>query len=150
MINTTIHAAVDEFSILLKHLPAQLSAIPETVLSASPAPGKWSKKQIIGHLIDSAANNHQRFVRAQYERVPTIVYEQNKWNALNHYAQAEGKILIGLLCLYNQHLLHLIKQIPDKNLSDICNTGAAEPFTLAFLINDYVSHFKHHLNQILN
>ncbi|MGQ0827780.1 MAG: hypothetical protein ACT4ON_05245 [Bacteroidota bacterium] len=75
----------------LQHLcdtiPGLLSKIPENDFTNKPRPGKWSKKEILGHLIDSATNNHQRFVRAQFENIPQISYDQNNWNACSRYNQ---------------------------------------------------------------
>lgn len=150
MMHIEIQTAVNRFILILDTLPEQLSAIPTDMLTAKAGPDKWSKKQIIGHLIDSAANNHQRFIRAQYENIPTIVYDQNKWNALNFYETADVSLLIQLLCNYNRHLASVMQQIPAENLFRKCNSGSQEPVTLAFLINDYVAHFEHHLIQLLS
>jgi hypothetical protein len=80
---------------LITNIPAKLLAIPEEEFSRKPAPGKWSKKEIIGHLIDSATNNHHRFIRAQFEDVPTITYQQNDWNAASRYNDMEGRHVIS-------------------------------------------------------
>jgi hypothetical protein len=70
--------SINRLQDLLDVVPAKLSRIKDTDFVYKPAPDKWSKKEILGHLIDSAANNHQRFIRAQYENIPTIVYDPNK------------------------------------------------------------------------
>lgn len=142
--------AVTRFAALLEMLPQQLMRIPVEEFTLVPAPNKWSKQQIVGHLIDSASNNHHRFIRAQYEDEPTIVYNQNNWNTLNGYETANRETLIQLLCSYNLHLLYLMQHIPDENLAKKCYTGNTESYTLVYLINDYVSHFEHHLTQIIN
>jgi hypothetical protein len=134
---------------LLEVIPNMLLQLPEDEFSAKANADIWSKKQILGHLIDSAANNHQRFIRVQYESALTIVYDQNKWNALNHYQQLDSKHIIHLWTLYNKHLLEVIKRIPAENLTGECNTGDDKPLTLQFLIDDYVVHMEHHLKQIL-
>ncbi|MGA8263327.1 MAG: DinB family protein, partial [Ignavibacteriaceae bacterium] len=72
------------------------------------APGKWSKKEILGHLIDSAANNHQRFVRAQFEDKPCVTYEQDSWVSFQKYADEPVENIIGLWINYNKHLAYLI------------------------------------------
>jgi hypothetical protein len=146
---TDIHSALNRFEQLLKDLPVQFGKITGENFYLQPAPGKWSKKQIVGHLIDSAANNHQRFIRAQYEHIPTIVYDQNHWNILNMYETTDRDILINLLLHYNLHLVWVMKQIPPENLLLKCDTGNREPATLAFLITDYIAHFEHHLTQIV-
>lgn len=76
-------------------IPPLLTAIGEPAFSTKPAPEKWSKKEIIGHLIDSATNNHQRFVRAQFEPTPQIYYDQNKWNEYSYYDRMEGALVIA-------------------------------------------------------
>jgi hypothetical protein len=146
---SNITHSINRLQDMLDVVPAKLSRIKDTDFVSKPAPDKWSKKEILGHLIDSAANNHQRFIRAQYENIPTIVYDQNKWNELNFYGEAESELVILLWHTYNQHLLELIKHIPTRNLMKECNVGLPKNVTIAFLINDYVQHLEHHLKQIL-
>lgn len=135
---------------LCRIIPPLLSAIDEETFSKKPAPHKWSKKEILGHLIDSANNNHQRFVRAQFEEVPIIFYNQDKWNNYGYYHRADSKNLVALWTAYNNHLAELINQIPEESLARECKTGDNEKHSLEFLINDYVVHMEHHLRQIVN
>lgn len=135
---------------VLDTVPAKLHAIPEPDFTTKPFPHKWSKQQIMGHLIDSAANNHQRFVRIQYEAVPKIVYDPNNWNALNFYEDADLNSIINLWFYYNRQLLRVINHIPPANLQQQCDVGMNERATLAYLIVDYVDHMEHHLKQVLN
>jgi hypothetical protein len=114
------------------------------------APGKWTKKQILGHLIDSAANNHQRFVRVQFEDTPLIRYDGDGWVAVSDYENEPAEILIGLWLSYNRHLAYIITRIPEDKLSRLCSVGKPEPFTLEWIIKDYVRHMKHHLDQIID
>ena len=134
---------------LCEMIPPLLHQIPEEEFSFKPGPEKWSRKEILGHLVDSAANNHQRFIRAQYEEMPTIIYDQNKWNALSHYNQQNTDELIGFWTLYNKHLLHIIQHIPEGSLERRCHCGGPAPLTLQWLIDDYVKHLEHHLHQIV-
>lgn len=113
-------------------------------------PTKWNKKEILGHLIDSAANNYQRFIRIQYENTPVIFYNQNKWNELNQYQQLESKNIIDLWAIYNEHLLEVIKSIPVESLLREGNSGGEKNLTLVFLINDDVEHMEHHLKHIIS
>jgi hypothetical protein len=142
--------AVKKLTQLLEIIPPLLLVISKEDFSLKSNPSKWCKKEILGHLIDSAANNHQRFIKAQYEKVPTIIYDQNKWNELNHYQQLESKNIIQLWTVYNQHLLEIMKRIPEENLLKKCNVGTQENVTLQFLIDDYVKHLEHHLKQIID
>ncbi|HXT68273.1 MAG TPA: DinB family protein [Vicinamibacterales bacterium] len=112
------------------------------------AAGKWSRKQIIGHLIDSAANNHQRFVRAQEDRVLMLPgYRQEHWVQAQHYQDRSWDDLMSLWSAYNHHLAHVIEHIPEDLGNVQCTVGADAPVTLRFLAHDYVVHLRHHLRQ---
>lgn len=132
---------------LLDHIPAKLLAIDAADFSRKPAPGKWSQKEIIGHLIDSAANNHQRFVRAQFEDIPYIKYDQDNWNAASRYNDMDGTHVIQFWEQYNRHLIEVVKRIPEQDMQRLCNNGGEIPVTLAWLLEDYVKHMEHHLRQ---
>lgn len=142
--------SVQRLEYLCEIIPPLLYAIDETTFSEKPNPAKWSKKQIIGHLIDSATNNHHRFVRTQFENIPAISYNQDKWNAHNYYQQTDGKQIIDLWTAYNKQLAALISYIPEDALGRFCNTGSETSYTLEFLINDYVAHLEHHLKQVID
>jgi len=135
---------------LCETIPPLLYAIEDAAFSEKSAPDKWSKKQIIGHLIDSATNNHQRFVRAQFEELPHITYDQNNWNTFGYYQQMGGSQVISFWTAYNKHLLDLIRLIPLENLKRECSAGGTQHHSLAFLIDDYVAHLEHHLKQVVN
>lgn len=127
-----------------------LRNINETEASAKPAPGKWSHKEIIGHLVDSAANNHQKFVRtithAQHDFPP---YEQDEWVALQYYNIAPWHNILNLWEDYNVHLAHIILHLPEHALQHTITIGSKGPFTLEFIAQDYVEHLKHHLKAVL-
>ena len=112
------------------------------------APGKWSRKQIVGHLIDSAANNHQRFVRAQEAALVFPAYAQDHWVDAQRYGDRSWTDLIGLWESYNRHLVHVIAAISDDRGGVPCTIGSGPPVTLAFLADDYVRHLRHHLAQL--
>lgn len=138
----------------LQHLcdtiPALLSNIPEDDFTHIPAPSKWSKKEILGHLIDSATNNHQRFVRAQFEGVPTIVYNQNNWNESSRYILMDSQHLILFWTIYNRHLIELVTRIPPFKLLSKCKTNEGKSHTIEWLFDDYVKHLEYHLRQIVS
>lgn len=130
-------------------IPGLLAAISETEFLKQPAHDKWSKKQILGHLIDSTTCNHQRFIRAQFEHIPTIVYDQNNWNSYSHYQKLDSSQLILFWTVYNRHLLALMDNISLENLQCKCNTGGTENHTIEWLYHDYLLHLEHHLKQIV-
>ena len=141
--------AVDRLENLCKSMPTLLHIISDDEFNYKQTPDKWSKKQILGHLIDSATNNHQRFIRSQFEYVPIISYDQNKWNVFNYYQQIKVGQLIIFWASYNLQLVALYKLIPSANLKNECNTGEQNNVTIEWLFNDYVSHLEHHLQKIL-
>jgi hypothetical protein len=117
--------------------------------SVKPDPQKWSCKEILGHLIDSAANNHQRFIRAQYENSNILIsYEQNEWVKLERHNERSWKELIALWQSYNLHLAHIISGIPLQYLNLSFKTGSDKPVTLGYIIVDYLGHLHHHIAQI--
>ena len=144
-----ISDAINRLEYLCNAIPALLASIDDTIFNEKSKPDKWSKKEIIGHLIDSATNNHQRFVRAQFEDKPQIAYDQNNWNKFNFYQEIEGRQIIAFWTLYNKQLLELIKRIPNESLQRQCYVGD-KLLTLDFFINDYVEHLEHHLRQVVS
>lgn len=152
--------ALKDFDSALRSAHARLLALTGDESAARRAPGKWSAKEIIGHLIDSAANNHQRFVRAQFtDELVFPTYEQNEWIAVQHYQHAHWPSLLQLWLSYNLHLLHLVAHIPEPKLKQLRPThnldrlawqtiSRDEPATLEYFILDYIAHMKHHLQQI--
>jgi len=134
----------------LQRIPSKLLGIPQSDLEHKPSPTKWSKKEILGHLIDSALNNIQRFIRAQYQNTPHIVYHQDHWVQLQHYQSVDWNQMVDLWKQLNQQTLHIWKNIPVENLHMVCDTGkeGTEIHDLEFLIKDYNDHLEHHLGQI--
>ena len=127
----------------------RLLLLGETEAALKPAPGKWSPKEIIGHLIDSAANNHQRFVRAQtgVTALQPYRYEQDQWVGIQQYQAADWQTLLSLWFFYNVHLAHVISRINTELIDNQLDVWD-EPVTLGFVAEDYVRHLKHHLAQI--
>ena len=152
--------ALEDFRLTIESATTRLRSMTEAQSEERRAADKWSSKEIVGHLIDSAANNHQRFVRAQFQDDLVFPgYEQESWVAAQHYQQASWPHLVELWEIYNQHLLHLVSHIPAETLGRLHRehslhkiawklVGEGEPTTLEYLIRDYIGHMKHHLRQI--
>jgi len=127
----------------------KLQALSEADAAQPRAPGKWSPKQVIGHLIDSASNNHQRFVRAQQgAELISPSYAQDHWVECQGYGSRSWRDLTTLWHAYNLHLAHVIERIPADKARIRCTVGANQPVTLAFVAQDYVAHLHHHLAQV--
>ena len=111
--------------------------------------GGWSSKEVIGHLIDSASNNHQRFVRAALQ--PSLDfpgYDQDGCVRVQAIQQADWSALVALWAAYNRFLAHVIAHLPAAKVDTVCRIGSGEPVTLGFLATDYLRHLVHHLRQI--
>ena len=143
-----IEEAIDKLTAIVIEYPARFQNIPEAQFSFKPSPKKWSKKEILGHLIDSATNNHHRFIRAQFEDKPAIYYDQDLWVRYNHYNELSLEQLIHFWTAYNEQLIKLMKRIPVENLLLECKMRDSSYRTLDFLLNDYAVHLQHHLDQI--
>lgn len=141
--------ATEELLQTVEEASDRLSLLTDEEAAVKPAPGKWSRKEILGHLLDSASNNHQRFVRAQAaEEVALAPYAQNEWVEAQGYAERPWLELVEFWRLYNRHLAHLIARIPAAALGHRCRIGDKDPLTLPALYQSYVEHLLHHLGQL--
>ena len=129
----------------------KLRALSEEDVMRSRGAGKWVKKEILGHLIDSALNNQERFVRAQMtDRFVWPGYEQDRWVAVQKYRDRPWTELTQLWEQLNRHIAHVMASVPLDRLSAQCVIGNDEPVTLEWLMNDYIRHLRHHLKQIFD
>ena len=152
---------IEAFRLTIDSAYVRLLQISEEQSQIERAPGKWSPKETVGHLIDSAANNHQRFVRAQFtDDLIFPGYEQAEWVRVQCYNTRPWAGLVELWRLYNQHLAHLMAATPEElrtksrvghNLHQLAWQPVDEnvPVTLEYFMRDYVAHLRHHLEQIL-
>ncbi len=151
---------LEDFHNTIVSATARLKDIPEAQSGHKSSPSEWSAKETIGHLIDSAANNHQRFVRAQFtDELIFPGYEQDQWVSSQNYRNESWSELIQLWSSYNLHLVHVASAIPEEVLTkprsrhtldqiafNLVNKN--DPATLEYLIRDYLDHLRHHLDQI--
>ncbi len=127
-----------------------LKALTDAEASTKPQPNKWSKKEIIGHLIDSACNNQQKFVRTmQKPHLDFMGYQQNDWVALQRHNDAKWLEIIEIWQAYNLQIAHIIEHVDPSVLENTISIEGVGPFTLQFIMVDYVEHLKHHLKQVL-
>jgi len=146
---------------IVSEAKTQLLVVPETETSSRPQADKWSKKEVLGHLIDSAANNHQRFVRGQLkEDMIFNGYAQAEWVKVQDYPSRSWKEIVELWAAYNLQIAHIMDNMPEAirfrastkhNLHQIAfrTVQAHESTCLEYFMVDYVGHVEHHLKQIL-
>ncbi|HXC00297.1 MAG TPA: DinB family protein [Terriglobales bacterium] len=136
---------------LLQRVPGRLEQLSKDNdrVESKPTPSAWSPKEELGHLLDSAANNHQRIVRTQLQDNPAMPgYEQNRWVAIHAYQRREWKELIEVWQALNRQLLAAAEAVPDSAWSRTLTVAGSEPLTLQFVFEDYVVHMLHHLKHI--
>ena len=150
----------DDLEATVRGTARRLAGVADAEAARRPAPGKWCAKEIIGHLIDSAAHNHQRFVRARWKDDLVFEgYDQDAWVAAQRYQEATWSDLLDLWLAYNLHLARVMKATPEAvrlrsharhNLDQLAWKPVAkeQPATLDTFMRDYVDHLHHHLRQI--
>jgi hypothetical protein len=147
----SVSAAGDRLAAILETTPARLSAISDEDAARRSGPGRWAPKEILGHLIDSAGNNHQRFVRGQISAsVADPGYDQEEWVAAQHYLTAPWPDLIALWTALNRHLLHVMRNVRESALETPIAIRENPAVPLSHVMIDYVRHLEHHLAQILS
>lgn len=135
----------------LERLPIKLLVMDEQEVAAQPATNKWSKKEILGHLLDSAQNNHHRFYQLAMAEGPLQItsYDQNNWVKVHRYNEASWAVLVEDWKALNCRLLRLWVKMDEGLFSKPIILPSGEHKTGEFLVNDYTDHQEHHLRQIL-
>jgi hypothetical protein len=137
------------YGVVTREFP-ELQLVTEEQSGEVLRPGGWSRKQELGHLIDSAANNHLRFANAAIQdefRGPT--YAQEEWVKLHGYDELPWTSLVHFWFRYNSLLVQVVQRIDSEKLATPCYVGSGAPVSLGELIHDYTLHMQHHLDQIL-
>ena len=149
----SLRAAIDEGVGLFR-------GVSEERTAKRPAPDEWCAREVIGHLIDSACNNHRRFIINQdADRLIVDLYQQNVWVARQQYAERAAAELVPMWAAYNRHIARVIEAMPDEVLTrgrgpigqfsfPYSGMPSSDVVTLRHLVEDYVGHIRHHFNQI--
>jgi hypothetical protein len=140
---------VERLEYIIKKLPEKVKLISEEQMVAR-LPNKWSKKEILGHLCDSATNNHHRFIKVQFEKQPFVItpYAQNNWVAIQDYQSMSVDDILSYWNSLNGHITKVISKTPEDKLAYLCQIDENQCITLSELILDYLRHMEHHLMQI--
>jgi len=141
--------AISSLRNLIDIVPGRLAELPRDRVENRPSPSKWSAKEELGHLLDSAANNHQRMVRAQLENNLALPgYDQMAWVAINSYQRRDWHELIDVWQALNRQLLAAAESVPESAWSHTLTIAGSAPMTLQFVFEDYLAHMTHHLEHI--
>ncbi|MGE8036244.1 DinB family protein [Lysinibacillus sp. NPDC093692] len=140
---------IDQLNGWIKKVPIEFRQMSELEISQRPAPQKWSKKEVLGHLCDSAINNLQRFIKIQYEKEPFVLtpYNQVEWVKIQGYQELQIDEILDLWVSLNKKIINVIKKIPNEKLALQCDIGSNELMTLQWLIQDYLEHMEHHIKK---
>jgi galactose-1-phosphate uridylyltransferase len=139
----------DELSRVVEEALVSLWSIGDEEAAERRASDKWSRKQILGHLLDSETNNRQRIVRAQsVEELVLPGYDQEAWVRAHGYAERPWSELVELWRANNRNLAELIRRVPEAAASVPCRIGGGLPMTLQAIVVDYLRHMRHHLAQL--
>ncbi len=144
-ISADLQESLEKYHTKLQHLN-------EADFSAKPVPEKWSKKEELGHIIDSAQNNIQRFIRVQYEENVHIRYNPDNWVAMNDYQSRNTKELIELWHLLNKQIIAILEKMPEEKWETLMSfdINPSVKNTTLYIAEDYVKHMTHHLESITN
>lgn len=141
--------AISSLRNLIDRVPDRLAKLSREHVENRPSPSKWSPKEELGHLLDSAANNHQRIVRAQLEtNLAMPGYDQMAWVAINSYQHRDWHELIDMWRALNRQLLAAAESVPESAWSHTLTVANSAPMTLQFVFEDYLAHMEHHLEHI--
>lgn len=145
-----IEQVIVELTAHLNNIPFRFNEIPVEEQLQRPAPGKWSKKEILGHLIDSAINNLKRFVDIQSQPQPykVLPYMQDNLVVINRYQDLPLDHMLLLWKTLNQQIVYVISGIPADKLACKVITPAGDSRTLEWLVLDYLDHMNHHWKQV--
>ncbi len=147
-----VNDAMKRLEFYIQSIPEQIKNISKEELLIKPASGKWSKQEILGHLVDSALNNLKRFTEIQFLPQPYIVnaYNQNELVNVNGYQNMPLDHLLNLWKALNRQIIFVVQEIPDEKLNYAVDPQYEkhELKTLGWIIGDYVVHMEHHFKQI--
>jgi len=139
-----------EFRSTLNALGAELSALPSKLADKPWREGGWTRRQIVGHLLDSATNNRQRFVRASIDgSYVGPGYQQEPWVAAHGYAEQNWETLVRWWLVEHEILVAVVDHIPEERLEAPCVLRGEAPVTLRFVIADYLRHQRWHFQQLM-
>lgn len=147
----TLDQIVSELKGLVEDMPSRVDTLSAEAMHHKPNPDKWSRKEILGHLVDSALHNWQRFVKVQFAPQPFVFesYEQDKLVLTNQYQQLPAAEILSLWIALNRQVIHVLDNVSADKLDYVTiNAGSGLQHSLLWLAEDYLAHLKHHLHKL--
>ncbi len=150
MSDRTFAELAHDLRTIVDEITPELERISDAAASSRPTAKGWSKKESLAHLIDSASNNHQRFVRAVEQKGGTFPgYDPDFLTKLQRSNEAPWSLIVALWSSYNRYLAHILAGLPQDAASYRLEISNNPSGSLAFIAADYLEHLKHHLNDIV-
>ncbi len=149
--DTDLSIYTNEIKKIIDEWEDRLPALPEEIITQRRNHQNRTVKQLLGHLIDSASNNHQRMIRLQYNDnliFPDYTQDNDRWIAIQDYQHADWINLIGLWKSFNLHLIHLIESVDKSKLNNYWTDFEGNKTTLVDMIKGYPWHLNLHMNDI--
>lgn len=147
-----MNAIIERLEVLIGKVPEEFNNFTDSEKANRPNLNKWSKKEILGHLCDSATNNIHRFIKVQFEDQPHLLtsYMQNDWVSTQRYQDVDSNDIVDYWISLNKHVIRVIRGIPPEKLKYLFVMGDGKTVTLEWLIQDYLDHMEHHLQQFFH
>lgn len=149
--DTDLKIYTDEIEKIVDEWEEKLLALPEDIITERRNHQNRTIKQLLGHLIDSASNNHQRMVRLQYNKIlifPDYTQDNDRWIAIQDYQHADWKNLVQLWKSFNLQMVHLIKSIDKSTLDNYWTDFEGNKVSLKDMVKGYPWHLNLHINDI--
>ncbi|WP_208586194.1 DinB family protein [Gracilibacillus suaedae] len=140
---------VEGINYWINRLAEEYNSMSEDEINKRPSPNKWSKKEILGHLCDSAVNNMERFIKIQCEKPVYVVqsYDQDQWVTIQNYKERTTEEILNLFKALNKQIVNIVENTSNEKLSNLCDIGNNQHKTLEWLIQDYLEHMEHHIHK---
>ncbi|MDR2040228.1 MAG: DinB family protein [Bacteroidales bacterium] len=149
--NVDFSIYTDEIRKVINEWEQKLLLLPEKGITEKRNHQNRTIKQLLGHLIDSASNNHQRIIRLQYNDhliFPDYTQDNDRWIAIQDYQHADWENLVQLWKYFNLHIIHLIETVDQSKLNNYWTDFEGRKVTLEEMIKGYSSHLNLHMSDI--
>jgi hypothetical protein len=148
--NETPHACAAELHSAIDEALHLFLRVDEARTAERPQPDTWCAREVLGHLIDSACNNHRRFIVGQSTGTAQFDgYVQDVWVSFQRYREIPWDNLVALWSAYNRHLAHVMSCTTAEGAArSALSPDGSRHVTVGFLMDDYVKHLRHHLEQL--